>query len=127
MLPSFAPIIHFSMRRKALLALAAVAVVALVCVGAFLVRSSASKPSPRVTVRLIQSIQGSDGLILQFEITNHTAKQCLLSPFRQLEVCRDSEWKPCFEDHFRSSTIMLHAHEVERFGCVATEMPMGLP
>lgn len=113
-----------AMRRTGLIALVAVVVVGLVCVEAVL---GSSTPSPTITVRLMQSIQGSDSITLQFEITNHTATRCMLDPFRQLQVYRDSEWKPCFEDHSRSLTITLRPHEVGHFACVATEIPKGLP
>lgn len=77
------------MQRKALLALAALAVVGLVCIW---VLAFSGSGAPAITVRLVKSIRSGRAVTATFEITNHTSNVYFISPER-VEVRNGARWQ----------------------------------
>ena len=91
-----APRLHSGMHRKALLALAAVVVVGLVCVGFVLL---GGRGSSAITVRLITRMPWytfGEGELASFEYTNATRTRYRVFPIA-VEYREKNLWKSCFD------------------------------
>jgi hypothetical protein len=108
------------MRRTILLALAALAVVGLVCVATvFLVY----KPPPAITMRQVMSTRSGHYLLASFEVENSTSSTFSLSPWVGVEMSDGRAWKYCSQFNSSNPGSMLIGHSHYSFTFAITNPP----
>ena len=111
------------MQPKALLTLAALAVVGLVCAAVVLFSGSGA---PAISVRLVKSVQSGESAVANFNITNHSSRLHILSLSYSVERRNGQVWKECsWDDTFRELDLAPRSYQSVQFQM--TNVPTGAP